>query len=203
MMRRATLPRHEEYVEQNGLQFIGTQCAMNPAGMTECEHLQFKWPAKGEETNMNAVLNSGKEVRGVNSGRGLQGAAFDFNVGELGSRENPNHMHTYLGMFPEGNDYQFICSQVALTADEVMEAAGALADSKRAKAEEMLRLRAELLGPDGDAQLLAMQGNVLDSNTAPRAIAMAILGIPPHSSEGSWAEVKAEVQKLRQLEKAR
>lgn len=151
---------------------------------------------------MNAVLKSGKEVRGVNSGAGLQRAAFDFNSGELGSREDPNHMHVYLGMFFEANDYQFICSQVALTADEVPEAAIALAESAKANAAEILRLRAEILGPNGDAQLLARQGNVSDTNTAPRDIARAILEIPPHSSAGSWADVKAEVQKLRQLEKA-
>lgn len=152
---------------------------------------------------MNAVLNSGKEVRGVNSGRGLQGAAFAFNVGELGSRKNPNHMHVYLGMFPEAADFQFICSQRALTADEVKEAARALVESKRANAEEILRLRAEILGPNGDAQLKARQGNIRDSDTAPRDIARAILGMSPHSSAGSWAEVKAEVQKLRQMNEAR
>ncbi len=151
---------------------------------------------------MNAVLHSSKEVRGVNSGRGLEGAAFDFNSGELGSRKNPNHLHVYLGEFPEANDYKFICSGVALTADEVPEAARALAESKRASTDEILRLRAELLSPEGNAQLLDRQGNVRDTDTAPRDIARAILGIPPHGSAGSWAEVKAEVQKLRQMEDA-
>src|SRR5579871_3961143 len=127
---------------------------------------------------MIAVLQSGKEVRGVNSGRGLQGAAFDFNSGELGSRKNPNHLHVYLGMFQEADEFQFICSEVALTVDEVMEAARALAESKRANTDAIARLRAELLGPNGDAQLLDRQGIVRDTDTAPRDVARAILGIP-------------------------
>lgn len=148
---------------------------------------------------MKAVLTSGKEVRGVNSGRGLQGAAFDFNSGELGSRQNPNHLHVYRGRLPEGNEFEFICSQVALSVDEIREAAAALARAKEASADELLRLRTEILGPNGDVLLQGRQGKISDTDTAPRDIARAILNIPPHTSAGSWAEVKAEVQKLRQL----
>ena len=125
---------------------------------------------------MIAVLRRGKEVRGVNSGRGLEGAAFDFNSGELGSRDDPNHLHVYLGMFSGAAEFQFICSQVALTAEEVVEAAIALAESKKAKADEMLRLRAEILGPNGDELLLTSRGTSWNQIPALVTIAMGDSG---------------------------
>jgi hypothetical protein len=77
---------------------------------------------------MQITLKNGKNVRGVNGGRGLERAVFDFNSGELGDPQDPLHLHVYLSGRAE--IFAFLCSGSPLSVDEQLEAEDALAARK-------------------------------------------------------------------------
>lgn len=157
---------------------------------------------------MNAILKSGKEVRGVNSGRGLEGAAYDFNAGEpytAEQLERPlfereiNHLHVYLSHSPKGPSYfQFICSDQALTLEELGEATEAVERAREEADAEADELRETLLSPAGDQLIAERQGKNSDKQTASRDLARVLFPeIVQARQNVSWAMVKDEIRRLR------
>ena len=138
---------------------------------------------------MFATLESGKEVQGVNSGRGLEGAAY-----AAATENGRKHLHVYVSVGP----FTFVCSTQTLTAGELSEAEGALALAVQQSDEARAKLREELLGPNGDALIAQRQNGNLDGNTASRDIVQALMpDVPYKSNIGSWHDVKKVVNLLR------
>jgi hypothetical protein len=152
---------------------------------------------------MNAMLKSGKEVRGVNSGRGLEGAAFDFNTGEPYDEANLakplyerdiRHLHVYLGDLP----FQFICSQEPLTVGEIGEANKALQAERELRVAEEAALRETLISEAGDQLIAERQRGNSDKQSASRDIVRVLFPEAiAHRQHVSWGEVKAGLQELR------
>ena len=92
---------------------------------------------------MHAILKSGKEVRGANSGRGLEVAAEDFKLGQEFDEEDDQcrHLHVYV----VAGDFEFICSDEELTGIEIEEAGQALSRECRKRDTEAAKLREKLL----------------------------------------------------------
>jgi hypothetical protein len=137
---------------------------------------------------MNVELSNGKEVRGVNGARGLEGAAYDFNSGP-----GRGHLHVTLGV-----KTKFLCSNRPLTLDEINEAETLLENAYREMESRRQELRDKLLGQDGDKFLAYRQGAVADGNTAPRDIRDAVFDGSDRNNNIKWAEVKERIRLLRE-----
>lgn len=146
---------------------------------------------------MIVTLRSGKEVRFVGGGRGLEGAAYDYNSGDLGSQKNPNHMHVY----PSSGFKKWICSGEPLAVSEIFEAeAQARIDGEFQEAEKQALLQ-RLLTEKGEELIAERMGGHNDKQTASTDICQALDLWQPYKQNPSWAVVKeARERKIRNLE---
>jgi hypothetical protein len=146
---------------------------------------------------MIVTLSSGKQVRFVGGGRGLENAAYDFNSGDIGSKENPNHLHVYASI----GFKTWLCSGEPLTVSEIYEAVGqAEIDDEELKAEKQALLQ-RLLTKEGEALIAERQQGNSDKQTASTDICQALDLWQPYKQNASWAVVKATRElKIRNLE---
>lgn len=151
---------------------------------------------------MNAVLKSGKDVRGC-SGSSLKAAAYDFNAGEPypdEQLERPfmerdiHHLHVY----PGSRSFEFICSGQALTLAELNEARQVVEQVVEDAEAETEKLRETLLSPAGDQLVAERQGRNSDKQTASRDLARVLFPELVQARQNvSWAMVKDEIRRLR------
>jgi len=145
---------------------------------------------------MNVTLKSGKQVRFVGGGRGLEGAALDYNSGDLGSQEEPGHLHVYASEFKK-----WLCSGESLTMAEISEAeeqAEIESDVREAEKQAFLQ---RLLSEEGEALIAERQQGRNDKENAPSDICQALGLWQPDKRYSSWAEVKeARTRRIHNLE---
>jgi hypothetical protein len=134
---------------------------------------------------MNVELSNGKEVRGVNSARGLENAAYAFNAGP--ARE---HLHVTLGL-----KTKFLCSNRPLTAAEIDEAEALIEQASLRMEEERQELLDKLLNQE--TFVVERQGAIADSDTAPRDVRDALFEGGRRDNRLSWADVKERIRLLR------
>ena len=146
---------------------------------------------------MIVTLKSGKQVRFVGGGRGLEGAAYDYNSGDIGSQEHPNHLHVYASL----GFKTWICSRESLTMSEISEAEEqAEIDSEAREAEKQAFLQ-RLLTEEGEALIAERQQGRNDKENAPSDICQALGLWHPYKRHVSWADVKeARNRKIHDLE---
>jgi len=140
---------------------------------------------------MIVELSNGTEVQFVSSGRGLEGAAYNFNSGPDAS----THLHVYLSV-----KAKFMCSGKRLSKAEIQEAEALYDTAVEQRETEDQGMRDVLLGRGGEELIAERQqnGRLNDKHTASSDICRALGLWKPYKQNPSWAEVKARLVELRQ-----